>query len=112
MPISAVVITLEPSLREHALAMLSQDPRLTLGEAQGGQLPVVIETSSLAQSIALVDRELLAIPGVLLVHVIQVDFDDVDYAQEPVRLPRRRQGQPELTEDELQRQREEMSLWS
>lgn len=112
MPTSAVVITLEPSLAEHSIEALRQDERLLLGERHGPQLPAVIETSSLAQSIALVERELLSIPGVLQVHVVQIDFEDVDYEQEPERLPRRRQGAAEHAEDDLLSLHEELSLWS
>jgi hypothetical protein len=75
MIVSSLVITLapEPELRTRALAMLVEDPRLTLGDAIGDRLPVVAETPSAELGARLCD-ELATRAGVLGVHVVAIDF--------------------------------------
>lgn len=78
MPVSGLVLTLagEPAARDRAVATLGGDPRLTVGIACAGHLPVVAETSSEAETDALV-ADLAARQGVLLVRVAFHDFSDV-----------------------------------
>lgn len=80
MPVSALVITLsrEPKARQAALDWLSADARITLGEPQRDQLPVVLETATLRGGVDAVRRELPAVTGVAFVHVISVDFSDLE----------------------------------
>lgn len=92
MPISAVVVTLKPdeALREEALKILRADPRLTLGELQRNQLPVVIDTETIVEGINIVREELPDVAGVVFVHVVSVDFSDVEDFDE--KLPPRRRS--------------------
>lgn len=92
MIISALVLTVHEPLQSHVIEALSVDCRFMLGQPQGGLLPVVLETPHIAQSVEVVERELTALPGVLGVHVVQIDFDDVDYSQEPTMTRQRRAG--------------------
>lgn len=77
MPVSALVLTLDPALGDVARESLALDPRVTLGEACGTRLPVVTETESLADGEDLA-IELARTPGVLGVDVISIDFSDID----------------------------------
>jgi len=77
MPISALVVTLDPALGEVAREVIATDPRVTLGEPQGNRLPVVTETETLSAGEELL-RELGRIPGVLNVDVVGIDFSDFD----------------------------------
>jgi len=90
MPISAVVVTLkaDASQREIALSKLRAHPRLILGELQKCQLPVVIDTETIVEGINIVDDELPNMVGVEFVHVVCVDFSDVEDFDE--KLPPRR----------------------
>ncbi len=93
MPISAVVISLkaEADLQQATVAALQQDPRITLGEQQQRLLPVVIETDAISEGIEIVREELPKLDGVEFVHVVSVDFSDVDDFSE--RLPPKRRSQ-------------------
>jgi len=75
MVISALVVTLSPEAerRAAALAQLASDPRLTLGAAQRDRLPVVAESGSTADGVALVEA-LGDTPGVMRVDVVSIDF--------------------------------------
>jgi hypothetical protein len=77
MTVSALVVLLssDRTLRERALADLGGDARLTLGEAILDRLPLVAETTSAADGVALVD-ELIAHDGVVSVDVVSIDFND------------------------------------
>lgn len=90
MPISALVLTMsrDEARRERALAQLRDDARLTLGELEDIQLPLVVETETVGESIELAQDELSSIDGVTFVHVISVDFSDLESRDED--LPRRR----------------------
>jgi nitrate reductase NapAB chaperone NapD len=77
MPVSALVVTLDPNQRDGAIERLSLDPRITLGELQTCQLPVVLDTQSVGEGRALVE-ELQAVAGVTLVNIVMVDFSDAD----------------------------------
>jgi hypothetical protein len=81
---SALVVTIDGDacMRRAAMDALTSDARLMLGELAGARLPVVAETSGLGTAERLVE-ELSAIPGVMFVDVVLVDFDpssDVDEA--------------------------------
>lgn len=79
MAISALVITLEPTLAEVTRRALARDARLTLGAPVRHRLPVVAETPSCAAGEALV-AELQQRRGVRFVDVVMVDFsDDTDH---------------------------------
>lgn len=82
MPISGLVLTLvaAPELRCRALAALSTDPRITLGEQRGDRLALVTETTTLGESRDLAES-LIEIDGVALLEVVTVDFSDVDFGE-------------------------------
>lgn len=93
---SALVVTLEDESHDLAavLAALTSDARLTLGERVGVRLPVVAETLGLAAAEALT-TDLLAVPGIVSVDVVLVDFDpDADVDGTP-RFGRRRREERE-----------------
>lgn len=79
MPIAAWVVTLDAGRRDEALAALSADARLTLGEGRPGgggeRLPVVVETATLAEGESVFEA-VSATPGVVFVDVVGVDFSD------------------------------------
>jgi hypothetical protein len=79
MPVSGVVITLvdDEEARRQALATLSGDPRLTLGEAMGTRLPAVIETETIGEGVRMVRDELPGVEGIAFVDVVSVDFSDL-----------------------------------
>lgn len=60
---------------------------MTPGELQDVQLPLVVETHTVGESISLVRDELPSMEGVIFVHVISVDFSDLESRDE--KLPRR-----------------------
>jgi hypothetical protein len=74
MPISGLVVTLseDPAERANAIAVLSRDARLELGEPTGARLPVVAETAS-AQAAEDLFRSLFDVSGVAFVDVVSVD---------------------------------------
>ncbi|MBL8761239.1 MAG: hypothetical protein JNL50_08045 [Phycisphaerae bacterium] len=76
MAVSGIVVTLasDPGLAEQAMAALSADPRLTLGERFGLRLAAVAETDSPRADRDLWDQ-LHAIPGVVHVDVTFVALD-------------------------------------
>lgn len=77
MPISGLVITLDGDTcaRMQTIERLSGDPRLTLGTPIGACLPVVAETSTLAEGEALVD-DLGRREDIVFVDVVSVDFSE------------------------------------
>lgn len=75
MTISALVLTLDPATAGATLARLAGDTRLTLGQAQGCQVPVVAETATSREGRALMEA-LQETPGIDLVHLVMVDFSD------------------------------------
>lgn len=79
MPISGLVVTLEgdENARVQAMERLSGDPRLTLGTPIGVCVPIVAETSTLAEGEALVD-DLGRVDDIRFVDVVSVDFSDQD----------------------------------
>lgn len=89
MPISALVLTMsrDEARRDRAIAKIREDARLTPGELEDIQLPLVVETETVGESIELAREELPAIDGVSFVHVISVDFSDLESRDE--KLPRR-----------------------
>lgn len=94
MPISSIVITLSPDAlsRRSAIDALSAHPRLTVGERKKRQLPVVVDTETLSEGISLVRDELPEMEGVEFVHVISVDFSDMDDFDEKLPPRRRRRN--------------------
>lgn len=84
MPVSALVLTLsaDPHRREDALQRLRGDARLMLMPRRGPNLPVVLESETLGEGEAIVRDELPEIPGVAFVHVVSVDFSDVEWGAE------------------------------
>lgn len=82
MPISGLVATLaDDADREAIRAWVLQQPCLTLGEAQGNRLPLVLETDRATDSREVHDA-LLQVPGILQVDVVFVGFEE-DPGQEP-----------------------------
>ncbi|MBK7585245.1 MAG: hypothetical protein IPI67_34285 [Myxococcales bacterium] len=79
MPVSALVLTLDPGEREKrgVKYVLSRDPRVTLGDLVDDCLPVVTTTDSLEEAEDLAEQ-LLGIPGVRFLDVVSVDFSDVE----------------------------------
>ncbi len=74
MSISGLVLTLDPATPPNTLSILNTDPRLTLGEANGPRLPVVVDAEDGRASRDVVD-ELAALEGVLAVDIAFVSFD-------------------------------------
>lgn len=77
MPISGLVITVANSAaaEDLARALLTQEPRLEVGELQRDRLPCVLETADSQESKAVHDW-LLGQPGVLGVDVVFVSFEE------------------------------------
>jgi nitrate reductase NapAB chaperone NapD len=75
MPISALVLTVDPEAPGDLLAALAADPRLTVGEAVGVRIPVVAETATARGGAELVE-ELLRTDGVLHVVVVCVELTE------------------------------------
>lgn len=75
--ISALVVTVDPARLPEVVGRLSLDPRLTLGEAVAGRLPVVLDLPG-ADACEDAVRELSASPGVTFVDVVLVDAQDED----------------------------------
>jgi hypothetical protein len=73
--------------RERALDELRADSRLTLGPLEDVQLPVVVETETVGEGIELVRDSLPDVDGVAFVHVVSVDFSDLETRDE--KLPPR-----------------------
>lgn len=75
MPIVGAVFHLsdDPTLREAALRYLGADPRVTLGELLGPNLPVVVETASQAED----DRFWEGLEGQPGIDQIVVAFADI-----------------------------------
>lgn len=92
MPISAIVLTLDasPCQRQRALFTLKDHPRLTLGELHEAQLPVVVETDTIAEGVDIIREQLPAVDGVTFVHVVSVDFSDLEDFDE--KLPPKRRS--------------------
>lgn len=72
MPISGLVVTLDYDAGAGALEMLANDVRITLGELRDNRLPIVTETSSVAEAEELVNALFVA-PGVIFVDVVSID---------------------------------------
>lgn len=89
MPVSALVVTMsrDERRRERAVDELRADARLTLGPIEDVQLPVVVETETVGEGIDLVRDILPDIDGLEFVHVVSVDFSDLDSRDE--KLPPR-----------------------
>ncbi len=96
MPISALVLTmtLDDEQREAALVELERNPFNTLGNLVSNQLPLVIETSTVAEGIELVRDVIPSIPGVDFVHVISIDFSDMSSRDEKLQSRRKRISDP------------------
>jgi hypothetical protein len=77
MPISALVLTLEPAFTAAVHDWLLEDPRITTGELTGAHLPIAAETASLEEGEDLC-AELARTPGVVFVDVVSVDFSDLE----------------------------------
>jgi len=77
MTVSGLVVTLEeePNACAHALAALAADERVLCGEAHGLRLPLITETTTLAEAEALFEA-LACTRGVAFVDVVSVAFDD------------------------------------
>lgn len=77
MPISGLVVTLldEPFAREASLAAMREHPFLDIGEIAEGRVPVVVDTLDENED-RLVWEWLHSLPGVALVVVAFISFDD------------------------------------
>jgi hypothetical protein len=77
MPISGLVVTLVDDRQSQlrALDILNQYPAIDVGEPSLGRVPIVVETSD-ADEDRLVWEWLHAIPGVAVVVVAFIHFDD------------------------------------
>ncbi len=87
MPVVGAVFHLsaDPALRAEGLRQLEADARVTLGELQGPNLPVVVETASQRED----DRfweELEAVPGIDQIVIAFADVSDVSGAQAPTEV--------------------------
>ena len=88
MPISGLVVTLspDPQVREAACAAMRAHPALELGELLRGRAPVVVESSDENED-RLVWEWLHALPGVEMVVVAFIHFDDDPVGTETSYLP-------------------------
>jgi len=77
MPVVGAVFHLsdEPTARAAALASLGGDPRITLGELRGDNLPLVLETGSAEEDRA-AWRALGELPGIDQIVVTFADVSD------------------------------------
>ena len=93
MPVSSLVVTMsdDPSARRALRRRLADDPRIQVGDPQRNQLPVVLETETIAEGVSMTRDELYALDGVEFVHVVRVDFEDVEDFDEKL-PPRHRRG--------------------
>ena len=80
-PIAAAVLTLDPSAAPRVLAGLAADPRLLLGPAQGTRVPIVVDTPTAAEGVALVEA-LLGIEGVVAFDVVSVELLEEEHEEE------------------------------
>jgi nitrate reductase NapAB chaperone NapD len=76
MPISGLVLTLaeDATRRQAALAALEQHPAIRVGQPAGHRLPIVVETADSQEDVQIWDW-LHTLPGVVLVDVVMVHFD-------------------------------------
>lgn len=77
MTVSGLVLTLENTLEAatFVIGRLHEDARITLGEPIANRVPIAAETTDAIGGEELV-RELEAMPGVLRVDVISIDFSE------------------------------------
>jgi len=78
MPVLGAVLTLsdEPALRDAIVDTLGADVRVTLGDATGNRLPVVLETDSRGEDKACWEA-VTRLPGVMHVELAFADFSDL-----------------------------------
>lgn len=81
-------MTHDEARRRAAIEKLHADTRLTIGDLDGVQLPVVTETDTVGEGIEIVQGVLPDIDGVEFVHVVSVDFSDLESRDE--KLPPRK----------------------
>lgn len=83
MPIVSAVLTLSqtPTLRAATLATLRSTPAVTLGEAHGDRVPVVLDTPNRAQDKA-AWYALESLPGVTFIELVFADFSDLSNHQD------------------------------
>jgi hypothetical protein len=83
MPIVSAVLTLSqtPTLRVATLTALRSTPAVTLGEAHGDRVPVVLDTPDRAQDKAAWDA-LESLPGVTFIELVFADFSDLSPHQD------------------------------
>jgi hypothetical protein len=75
MPVSSLVLTTEIEFSKQQAMALEQDPRITVGVAQGCYLPVVTDARDLREARDLAEALLLA-PGVLDAQLVSWTDDD------------------------------------
>lgn len=77
MIVSALVVTLDSDLglRTRALAALSRDARLEIGDTICDRVPVVAATETTAAGAELCE-ELAVQPGVVRVDIVSIDFSE------------------------------------
>ncbi|MCA9192261.1 MAG: hypothetical protein KDB03_10875 [Planctomycetales bacterium] len=77
MSVCGLVLTLcdDSQLRAETIAELGRWPQISLGEEEFNRLPLVLDTPSRNEDRALLNR-LEAMPGVLMVEVAFVGFDE------------------------------------
>jgi hypothetical protein len=90
MPVSGIVATLSDDAveRGRALERLGEDARLTVGEAAGLRLPIVIDTAGAEEHQRAWDA-VEATVGVRFVELVFHDFSDVEEAPVALRLRRK-----------------------
>jgi hypothetical protein len=88
MPISGLVVTLadNPVLQQAALAAMREHPALELGERRCNQVALVVE-SACEEEDRLIWEWLHALPGVAMVVVAFIHFDDEPGAESDAPVP-------------------------
>ena len=84
MPISGLVVSLksDPQLREEAITAIRQEKRIEIGLIQSRRMAIVLDTASTDE-----DKQLWcwlsSLPGVVLVDVAMVGFDEPGHLEQP-----------------------------
>ena len=83
MPVASYILYCMPAMRPRVEGQLRRDPRVTLGPARDVRIPLVTQTTTHEEAVAL-DEILQEIPGVRRAVLIYHNFEDIHVqADEP-----------------------------